>query len=242
MPVIENMNDIILMIPCTRNWYKYLAVEICSIFENNENVKIYLVLEDDEFPYFKGDKRIIVYNVYKMPKIISEKSPNYSTRYTIMGCATMSLYDWIPEDKGILLDVDILIDGSLQELWDMDMEDNLVGAVVEKAAGRVHYFNSGMTLMNLKALREEGVGASAAEKYNHRKYLYVFQDCYNEFCEGRVLELPAKWNATFFTGRPKDAVVLHGARSDFKFWNQNVIYHDKWLKYLDIFEKKYGVR
>ena len=115
-------------------------------------------------------------------------------------------------DKVIYLDSDMAILADVATLYNIDLEDNLLAAVpdgavqaippfqeyVEKVVGLSdynNYFNAGMLLMNLDALR----------KYKFQeKFLYMLgtfkftvaqdQDYLNRICKGRVKILDSSWN------------------------------------------------
>lgn len=90
---------------------------------------------------------------------------------------TMTIYfrifipDMYPEyDKAIYIDSDIVVPGDISELYDTDMHGNLIGVCKDSSVNDApelqrymteslglklgDYFNSGMLLMNMKALRE----------------------------------------------------------------------------------------
>jgi len=119
-------------------------------------------------------------------------------------------------DKVLYLDSDLIVADDLAPLWETDLGDALLGAVVNPfypfmhfhAPGRPEdYFNSGVLLMNLARMRAE---STAAKLYDyartHPSAHYPDQDAYNAVCEGRWLRLHPRWNAqsTFFELRDAD--------------------------------------
>lgn len=116
-------------------------------------------------------------------------------------------------DKGIYIDSDVVVAGDLAELYDTDLGDAYLGACndlsvmdvppfctyIEEAVGvpREEYINSGVLLMNLKALRR-------AELDRHFLTLLTAygveciapdQDYLNALCNGRIRYLDADWDA-----------------------------------------------
>ena len=94
--------------------------------------------------------------------------------YTITTYYRLFLPDLFPTiNKGLYLDSDIVLNDDVAKLYNVDLGNNLVGAVpdasvqlfsefsnyVEKVIEIDHtkYFNAGVLLMNLKALREFGL-------------------------------------------------------------------------------------
>ncbi len=67
-------------------------------------------------------------------------------------------------DRVIYLDCDLVVLGSLKNLWGTDIEDNIIGAVEEPIENELdkklsvkRYFNSGVMLINLKEWRNKGI-------------------------------------------------------------------------------------
>lgn len=116
-------------------------------------------------------------------------------------------------DKGIYIDSDVVLNADLGELFDIDLGDNLIGACndlsiadipplvayTENAVGvkKQEYINSGVLLMNLKAMRDcdfEGHFLHLLNTY-HFDSVAPDQDYINAICNGRILYLDAAWDA-----------------------------------------------
>ena len=129
------------------------------------------------------------------------------------------LCDLITEDKCIYLDGDIIVTEDLGELYHIDLEENYLAGcrdiwidllpedMREERRKRVgllsmdEYVNAGVLLLNLKRLRDDGMGKIFI-KYMQNSYPYEDQDVLNICCYGRIVHLPAKWNLfTFFMGQ-----------------------------------------
>lgn len=112
-------------------------------------------------------------------------------------------------DKIVYLDCDVIVESDLAEFLAIDLGSNLVAGV--KAAAYVavnkgakygrdrdipemsQYINAGVLLMNLKAMREEGL----EEEFRRRAvkgYRGQDQDVINGACYGRILHLPYAYN------------------------------------------------
>lgn len=123
------------------------------------------------------------------------------------------LADMFPEyDKGIYLDSDIVVPGDISQLYTLELGDNLVGAChdysIENAPPLVHYVeeavgvpiwqyvNSGVLLMNLKAMRQTRFGERFLETLNrfHFNCLAPDQDYLNAMCAGKILYLDKTWD------------------------------------------------
>ncbi len=133
---------------------------------------------------------------------------------------TLTIYFrlFIPEmfpeyKKGIYLDSDIVVLDDLANLFEIELGDNLIGAVpdfsvvdaspfvkyIEEAVGvdKDKYINSGILLMNLEAMRE----VKLSERFLYLLNKYQFdciapdQDYLNAMCKNRILHLPEEWDA-----------------------------------------------
>ena len=122
--------------------------------------------------------------------------------------------DMFPEyDKGIYIDSDIVVPGDISELYHKELGDNFIGACpdfsiqgvpplinyLENAIGvnRLEYINSGVLLMNLKALREKEFTKhflTLLNKY-HFDSVAPDQDYLNAICNGKILYLGEEWDA-----------------------------------------------
>ena len=116
-------------------------------------------------------------------------------------------------DKGIYIDSDVVLNADLGELFDIDLGDNLIGACndlsiadipplvayTESAVGvkKQEYINSGVLLMNLKALRERDFEGHFLQLLNtyHFDSVAPDQDYINAICNGKILYLDAAWDA-----------------------------------------------
>lgn len=115
-------------------------------------------------------------------------------------------------DKGIYMDSDIVVPGNISELYNVDLEGNLIGACidipvqkteplayyVDKAVGIDHtlYFNSGVLLMDMKALRKARLDERFLELMNtwHFDSIAPDQDYLNAMCFGKVYFLDPAWD------------------------------------------------
>mgnify|MGYP002624214054 CR=1 FL=1 len=159
----------------TANLYDKLAVVITSLLHYNPNVeKIYLCLENDEWPYIE-DKRIEVINVSKLKLDFSETNPNLQRFCTYMSLVRAYLPIILKdEDKIISVDCDVIFNGNLEEVWNWDLRDNYVAAVpewkksfeIDATKCNFPYVNVGFTIMNLKLMREHHIVEQMSDLMN----------------------------------------------------------------------------
>lgn len=139
---------------------------------------------------------------------------------------------FIPElvdvPRAIYLDVDMIVQKSLHELWETDLEGHLAAAVVEVLSPTVSslngvqrwwrltddpfapYFNSGMLLMDLDAWRRADITGEVIRyaRDNGSRILLSDQETLNAVLLGRWKVLDSQWNRTQFTNW-QDAAIIH---------------------------------
>lgn len=236
-----------LMFCITRNLYDVAPATLESLFQTNQNVeRVYLFIEDDEFPY-ELDPRVRVVNLDKMTPYLSEKSPNYNTVFSRMSFVRCYASKYLLEDKVLYVDIDTLFIRDISELWNTDFEGNLLCVVPEdKNRGGAYrhvtreysdpYFNTGVCLLNLKALRDEGMDDEVLEIINTCQLPYPDQDALNIACKGRVKYISNRFNNCRFTGgEPGMGAIIH--TTPFKAWDKNCVHNKLWTKY-DGWKKK----
>ena len=199
---------------CTRNWYKYLVVDIYSLLHFNKSVKkLYLFLEDDNISDVKYLDKIqskfnieieIINTNNILNNYLHELSPNRDTEYSNLCFTRLILADYINEDKIIYLDTDTIVRRDISRLWDIDITDYYVAGVKDygvydndyiytlNLTGK--YINSGVVLFNLKKIREDNIIPKWFEIANSRKLLYPDQDTLNIVCTDKELYIPSMYN------------------------------------------------
>lgn len=129
-------------------------------------------------------------------------------------------------DKAIYLDSDVVLLHDPAKLFDIDLGDDLIGACVDRSVGHVpelasymeeavgipkdQYINSGVLLMNLKALREtklEQHFLSLLDTY-HFDCIAPDQDYLNALCYGKIRYLDDSWDTMPDTPNPSSEPYL----------------------------------
>lgn len=100
-------------------------------------------------------------------------------------------------DKVLYLDIDIVANGDIKELYDYDVTDYEYGAVRDYY-GRVfinrNYVNSGVMLLNMKKIRETKLFERCREMVNTKKLAFPDQTALNKLATAK-LYLPRKFNS-----------------------------------------------
>lgn len=199
----------------TRGWYEKVIPSIKSLLLKSDIDKIYLLIEDDTFPY--DLPKIHPINVSKQT-FIKPESPNLrGTRWGYIVMMRACLHHLIPEDVVLSIDADTLIFDDISPIFDYPIKNYYVAGVKEpkKSSGgpwekQPLYINAGVLLMNLKKLRE-GKGDEIIKALNERYFEFIEQDCINELCQGKILELPPIYNSCPWTQATINPVIYHMA-------------------------------
>ena len=228
----------IICMCCTRNWYIYLATEIYALFKHNKVKKLYLFIEDDEIPYLK-DERINFINVNDLPEYIAKESPNYNTQYSKLSYLRCYFSKVLKEDKILYLDADAIVVDNIEDLWNVDLKDNVLAGIHEGGEWDKHlwtyglddtYINSGVLLMDLKKLRDERLDDAMIYLLNHNYYAYPDQDVINLVCRNRIHYMSNVYNSTETTGIVDNAKIIHYIRGR-KGWIKESPRSDIWYNY-----------
>lgn len=130
-------------------------------------------------------------------------------------------------DKAVYIDSDTILRGDIGELYDIDLGDKVLAAMVDPkvtnvkefrdyvdhAVGVPHdeYVNSGVQVMDLKKMRKIKYLSTMIELI--RKYdadlVAPDQDYLNIILKGQILHLPECWNAEPRERMPKDTKLIH---------------------------------
>lgn len=132
--------------------------------------------------------------------------------------------DIVQGEKALYLDSDIIVNGSLKELWNVDLNDYAC-AVVEDQFGddiRLHnrievyttYFNSGVILMNLEYWRKNSIKEKLVDYiYNNpERCLYPDQDALNVILKDEVFFADYKFNFQSLMDVNEDELFLHRSK------------------------------
>lgn len=183
----------------------------------NEEINVYLLTMDlsDQNPDYKdiSNKEIselqkIYSSKNKNNKVIKvdvkdlylnelAKSPNSESFYTPYALLRLlaEKIDIIP-DKILYLDADIVVNGNIKELYDINI-DNYEIAGVRDYYGKFffypNYLNSGVLLMNMKRIRETKLLSRALDLCNKKKVFLPDQTAINKFAKKKLV-LPSKYN------------------------------------------------
>ena len=186
-----------------------------SLLINSDVDKIYLLIEDDKFPY-DVHRDVEVINISKdLEKWFLPSSPNWNSNWTHIGLVRSALAKVFPDlDKILSIDCDTVVTDDVSDIWDIPLDDYYVAGVPEPILSMTThnlYINAGVTMWNLKKLREDGVDDKMIRDLNRNGRPFVSQDVLNLFCRDHILSISAKYNASDYTERSDEKRILHFA-------------------------------
>lgn len=209
----------------SREIYYDMVASYKSLLVNSDVDKIYLLIEDNKFP-FELHPAVETINISKLvPMLFNPESPNYGSNWTYIGLIRSALTKVFPQHDRILsIDCDTVVLDDISELWDIPLDDYYVAGVKEPILSQQHgylYINAGVTMWNLKRLREDGIDDRMIYSLNARKHFFVSQDVLNEECKDHILELPPEYNVSSFTEKCSvDYKVRHFAGGLPRNWRE----------------------
>lgn len=201
------------------SYVKYCVVMLTSLFENNRNACVHVHLIAPEFTAEMKDMfSAWVEQRYQQHVSFYEVGEDYLENCTIYGNSHISLAtyyrifieDILPKniDKVLYLDCDLVVVGSISDLWNIDITDYAVGCVEDMWSGkkdnyeRLHYpssfsyFNAGVLLVNLGYWRRMQF-RKQAEQYlvtHVNELVFNDQDLLNALLYDKKLFLPFRYN------------------------------------------------
>lgn len=251
------MKNINVCLSFDNNYCKYASVVIASILKNANT--------DDFLNFFILDGQISKENKDKLLELkklkecnikfiyIDEnmfniyKQINTHTYITLPTYYRLKLAELLPDIKRVIyLDCDMVVNSSLAELFDIDLENNIIAGVLDarvkhkKQWKNKKYINAGMILFDLDKIRQNKIEDKFVEytKNNLDIIKTGDQDIINYTLENQIKILPDIWNVqvsgfasrTSFTRYPK---IIHFIGAD-KPWifASCVFFKDLYFKYL----------
>ena len=199
----------------SRHIYNDMISAYKSLLVNSDVERIYLLIEDDVFPV-AVHRDVEVINISKMiDKWFIPGGANWNSGWTYIGLIRAALSKVFPDlDKILSIDCDTLVQKDVSDLWDIPIDDYYVAGVMEPALSRYSnllYINAGVTMWNLKKLREDGKDDEMIDDLNYHKRAFVSQDALNAILRNHILKIPASYNDCAFTEQASETKIAHFA-------------------------------
>ena len=259
---MKQKNKIPIFFAVDDEYIPFLAVALQSLIENSKKENYYLIkilytniTEENQNKIKKYEAENINIEFVCLSYYINKVKDKLYTRdyYSKTTYFRLFIPDLYPQfDKVLYLDSDIVILSDVADLYNEDMESNLLAAApddviqtievfreyAEKVVGVAtykNYFNAGILLMNLDELRKF--------KFQE-KFLYLLetvkfsvaqdQDYLNRLCKGRVKLLENTWDRMPIGGDITNRDELHIIHYNlaFKPWHfEDILYKEYFWKY-----------
>jgi len=113
-------------------------------------------------------------------------------------------------DKLLWLDIDLLVRGDVARIYDIDISDHMAAGVEEEQMrtngypesigmdASKGYVNAGVLLLNLRLLRDSGMGGKLIEGIKSANGRFMDQDVLNCVLQGRIALLPRCFNFNLY--------------------------------------------
>ena len=263
----NNKGEIPIFYAVDDRYLPFLAVTLKSLLENassdyNYAIKILAsnVSESNKKKILKYEKENVKIEFVDLQYYLEKIKDKLYTRdyFTYTTYFRLFIPELYPQyNKVIYIDSDTTVLGDISEFYNIDLGTNLLGVVsdesvinnevlreyVERVVGHVtykNYFNAGVLLMNLDAMR----------KFEFQsKFLYLLetvkfavaqdQDYLNRLCKGRTTMISGAWNKMPIPSdviKEEDIKLIHYNHM-FKPWHfDDVLYQDYFWKYAKMTE------
>ena len=200
----------------SRNIYPHMVPAVVSLLEHADLDKVYLFIQDDEFPY-RLPPQCQVRNVSNQ-KYFPPTGPNMDTPFTYFAMMRAALAHELDEDRCLSLDVDTIVVDRIDELWDLDLKDYYyAGVVTPNPRKRGPYCNAGVLMLNLDKLRD-GTADRIIDLLNQKRLIWVDEEAYNQVCKHKMLGIGDEYNCCIFSHPSEHPKIIHYA--GMKEWEQ----------------------
>ena len=210
---VPNSNEKAVVYCGTRNTYENILASVKSLLYNTPVDSVYLLIEDDTFPYALPDCVKII-NVSNQP-YFRKDGPNYNNSWSYMCMMRAAFTKYLPHlDRVLSLDIDIVIDKNISALWNYNLDGYYYAGVNEPVRPAPDYVNFGVIMMNLDLMRKDHIDDAVIDLLNTSRQQCPEQDAFNATCTGHILLIPPEYNYTPFsniTPEPEDPAIIHYA-------------------------------
>lgn len=213
------MKPINILCAADDNYVPYCGIMLTSVFDNNKDSEIEVYILIDKPLSVSNCRRIERLSRHYHQKIHLVMVDNsFVAQFPTRGMSywSVAMYyrlfaaELLPNsiDTILYLDCDIIVNSSIESLFEIDMEDAAIASVCDiynfstECSERLGYppeggyFNSGVMLMNMSYWREHRIGEECLDylKNNYNCLLANDQDVLNAILWDRKLELPLTYN------------------------------------------------
>ncbi|HHG7972241.1 TPA: SP_1767 family glycosyltransferase [Streptococcus pneumoniae] len=211
-----------------RNYTRQLETTIKSILYHNRDVKIYILNQDIMPDWFRKPRKIAsmlgseIIDV-KLPEQTVFQDWEKQDHISSITYARYFIPEYVPEDKVLYLDSDLIVNTSLEKLFSIDLENRLLAAVKDTDGIT---FNTGVLLINNEKWRQEKLKERLIEqsvvtikevKEGRFENFNGDQTIFNQVLQDDWLEL----------GRAYNLQVGHDIVALYNNWQEHLAFNDK---------------
>lgn len=198
----------------TKNVYEWVVPSVKSLAEHNPKARVFMLAEDDEFPYeLPIDVEMVnVSDQTYFPDIATHRKDDF-------GGYINHLKIWyskfLPVNKVIHLDIDTIICDKLDGLWKTDVSGKWLAAVPESQKWYNpfgdKYYNTGVVLFNLAQIRKDKPQQEMTDYLLNTDQPYADQNAWNKFGyeQDKIAELDLRYNESRVTGMTDHPAIVH---------------------------------
>lgn len=215
----KGLRPVHIALASSDNFTPYLSVTIQSVIANankERKYNIYILhtnITDENIAAIKKmqteNVSIRFFNISKSLSSIKLYSHNHISEETYFRALLPKLLSNI--NKVVYIDCDLVVLKDIGELYDINIEKYLLGAVknccnefvANYIQNDIHiqpdeYFNAGVLLINLKMFRELDIPHKFFEiATGEKKFIMMDQDILNILCNKKILYLDNRWNVVW---------------------------------------------
>lgn len=257
----ENKKVIPVFYAADENYLPYLAVAITSLkahVSKEYEYRIHILCPGDLGENGKKIKKLETENISIRFENVANKMDRIQSFIHCRDYYTSAIYYrlFIPElftqyKKAIYLDCDTVLLDDIANLYNVELGDNLIGAVADEAVASIDvfrdytknalgipgncYFNSGVIVMDLEKFRQ----INFCEKFCEVLSSYHFivapdQDCLNLICKGKIKYYDGEWNKMPIGGSAVKKPKLVHYNLTMKPWHyDDVLYQEYFWEYAE---------
>ena len=211
-----------------RNYTTQLETTIKSILYHNRDVKIYILNQNIIPDWFRKPRKIArmlgsdIIDV-KLPEQTVFQDWEKQDHISSIAYARFFIPEYVPEDKVLYLDSDLIVNTSLEKLFSIDLENRLLAAVKDTDGIT---FNTGVLLINNEKWRQEKLKERLIEqsvvtikevKEGNFENFNGDQTILNQVCSSQWLELNRIYNLQ----------VGHDIVALYNNWQGHLAFNDK---------------
>lgn len=259
---MENKNVIPIFFAVDDGYIPFLAVSLQSLIENSKKENFYLIKilytnisEENQKKIQKFEQENVSIEFVDLNYYIEKIKDKLYTRdyYSKTTYFRLFIPNLYPQyTKALYLDSDIVVLEDVADLYNTNMENNLVAAApddviqtievfqeyAEKVVGVAdykNYFNAGVLLMNLDELRKFNFQEKFIYSLDKIKFSVAQdQDYLNRLCKGRVKIVDSNWNRMPIAREKEnqgDIKLIHYNLA-YKPWHfEDILYKDYFWNY-----------